>query len=65
MVFIEDPSAFLRYSHNIRNDNAVTVFHLFISVCSRSFRGFDKGPVRVATGFKCSPDVFLFLFLPL
>ena len=62
MIFIEDPPEFLRC--NIRTDD-VTFFRLLLSVCSGSFRGFDKGPVLVTTGFKCSPDVLLFLLLPL
>ena len=59
-----NPPKFLNCSCTIRNDNVVFC-HLLISVCSGSFSSFDKGPIWVATGFKCSPDVFLFLLLPL
>ena len=40
-------------------------YHLLFSVCSGSFRDYVKGPVWVTTGCKCSPDVLLFLLLPL
>ena len=43
----------------------VLVFCLLLSVCSGSIRGFDKGLVWVATGFKCSLDVLFFLLPPL
>ena len=42
MMFIEDPHVFLRYSYNIRNYNVFRFLHLFLSVCSGSFRGFDN-----------------------
>ena len=47
------------------NDNVVTFSCLLLSVCSGSFRGSDKGLVWVGKGFKCSPDMLLFLLLPL
>ena len=56
--------SFLRFSRDIRNTKVVTFFCLFLSVCSRYLRGFDKGPVWVATGFMCSFDLPLFLLLP-
>ena len=43
-------------------DNVVKVTHFLQSVCSGAF---DKSPVWIATGFKCSPDMRLFLLLPL
>ena len=55
----------LLWSCDIENDDVVTVSLLLLSVCLGSFRGFDKGPGWVATGFKCSSDVLLFLLLPL
>ena len=65
MMFTKDPPEFLRSSYAIGNDDVVTFSCLLFSVCCGSFSGFDKGPVLVATSFKCSPDVHLFLLLPL
>ena len=62
--FIKDPPEFLRNSPNIRNDDVVTFFRLLPSVRSGSFRGFDNDPVWVTTGFKCSPNVPLFILRP-
>lgn len=42
LMFIEDPSEFLRCSRNIGNDDVVTFSHLLLSVCSGAFRGFEK-----------------------
>ena len=64
LMFIEDPPEFLRYSHDIKNDNVLKFFR-GLSVRSGSFRESDNGPVWVATDLKCSPDVLLFLLLPL
>ena len=61
LMFIEDSPESLRWSCDTRNDDFVTFSRLFLSVCSGSFRGFDKGSVWVATGFK----LLLFLLLPL
>ena len=62
---IEDTPEFFRFSCDIRNDNVVAFNRLLLSDCSGSFSGYDKDQVCVATGFKCTPDVLLFLLLPL
>ena len=62
MMSIKDPPEFLRCSCDIRNDDAVVFFPLSALDILYSF---DKGPVWVATGFKCSSYVLLFLLLPL
>ena len=64
-MFIKDPPESLRCSCNISNDNVVTFSCLLLSVCSESFGGSDKCAVWEATGFKFSPNVLLFLLLPL
>ena len=64
-MFIKDPPEILRRSCDIGIDDAFKFFRLLHSVCPGFFRGFDKGPVWVATGFKFSTDVVLFLLLPL
>ena len=65
LMLMEDPFEFLTCSWNIRNDDAATFSHLLLSVSSGSFTGLDKGPVWVATCLRSSPDVLLFLLLPL
>ena len=65
MIFIKDLPEFLRCSCAIGNDDVVTFSLLLLSVCSGSYTSFDKGPVWIATDFECSPDVLLFLLLPL
>ena len=60
MMLIKDSLEFLRCSYDTKNDD-VTFSHLLLSVCLGSFRGFDKDPVWVATGFMFSPDVCLSL----
>ena len=49
------PSGVFRCSCDIGNDDVVTFSHLLLS---GSVGSFDKGPVWVATGFKCSPMSF-------
>ena len=63
MMFIKDPPEFLKYPHDVRNDNVVAFFFLLVSVGSRSFGSFDKGPAWVATGFKRYRDKLLFLLV--
>ena len=66
MMLIKDPPEFLKCSFNIRIDDVVTFSHLLLSVSSGSSIGFDKGPVWVATGTKCSPvELLLLVFLNL
>ena len=65
MMSFKDPAEFLRCSHDIANGDVVTFSRLHSPFCSGSFRGFDKVPVLVTTGFKCSPDVLLFVLLPI
>ena len=55
MMFIKDPPEFPRCSYNRGNEDVVTFSHFLLSVCSGSFRGSDKGPVWVATGFCLLP----------
>ena len=62
MMFIKDPPEFLRYSRDVGIDDVVMVSLHLLSVCSGSF---GKGSVWVATGFKCSLDVLLFLLFTL
>ena len=63
MMFNNDPPEFLRCPRDIENDDVVTFSLLLLYVCSCCFSGFDEGPIWVATDFKCSPDVLLFLLL--
>ena len=66
IMFGEDPPEFLRYSRDVRNDNTLSFLAvLFFSGVVFLFRGFDEGPVGVATGLQGSPDVILFLLLAL
>ena len=57
MMFIVDPPECLRCSCSIENEDVVRFSCLLVSACSGSFSGFDKGPILVAIGFKCSPDL--------